>query len=86
MTAGPILFVIAAAAVTTREPVLHAQKGGTSESRKVLAQRFHLDMIQKGNLDIADEIIAPDCVIHLPGGTSDAKGPERAKQIADPPT
>ena len=52
------------------------------EQNKVLAQRFHLEMIAQGKLDIADEIIAPDCVIHSPGGLGTTKGPERARQMA----
>lgn len=62
---------------------LRAQSG-TLEKNKVLAQRFHLDMIAKKNLAIADEIIAPDCVVHMPSDAepSAVKGPERARQIA----
>ena len=54
------------------------------EKNKILAQRFHLDMIAKQNLAIADEIIAPDCVIHMPSdeGPPAVKGPARAKEIA----
>jgi hypothetical protein len=60
-----------------REPI------SALEKNKALAQRFHLEIIQKGDLDLADEIIAPNCVVHLPDGTSDVKGPERAKQMAE---
>lgn len=67
---------------TARPPVVSAQKDSALEKNKVLAQRFHLDMIQKGNLQIADEIIAPDCVVHLPNGQGDSRGPERARQVA----
>lgn len=49
---------------------------------KATAHRFHLELIQEKNLDLADEIIAPDCVFHTPMGTMDVKGPEGGKSIA----
>jgi hypothetical protein len=58
-----------------------AQKPGSVADNKALAQRFHLDMIGKGQLDIADSIIGPECLFHLPGGTR-GKGPARAKELA----
>jgi predicted SnoaL-like aldol condensation-catalyzing enzyme len=72
------LGVVAAICIAT----ISVQTASATDKDKVLAQRFHLDMIQKGDLQLADQIIAPDCVIHLPSGTSDVKGPERAKQVA----
>ena len=54
-----------------------------SENDKITAERFHLDMIAKGQIDIADEIIAPDCIIHSPmTGVGNTRGPERARQMA----
>ncbi len=53
------------------------------EKNKVLAQRFHKEIIQELNLDLADEIIAPDCEFHSPlSATNKLKGPERAKSSA----
>ena len=54
------------------------------ENNRVLAQRFHLDMIAMGHLDIAEQIIAPDCVIHMRSTTfsTPGKGPEKAREIA----
>ena len=52
------------------------------ENNRVLAQRFHLDMIALGHLDIAEQIIAPDCVIHMRGTTTAGNGPARAREIA----
>ena len=46
-----------------------------------MAHRFHLEVIGEGDLALADEIFAPDCTIHM-HGTSDVKGPARAKEIA----
>src|SRR5262245_51985330 len=50
------------------------------EKNKTLAQQFHLEIIQKGNLDLADTIIAPDAEFHSPlSARTQLKGPERAK-------
>src|SRR5262249_50141405 len=77
------MFVVGVVAVAgAQSGTMHAQGNAALEKNKVLAQRFHLDMIQNRNLDIADQIIAPDCAIHLPNGTAEARGPERAKRVA----
>ena len=54
---------------------------GTAEN-KAIAHRFHLEVIQQNNLDLADEIIAPDCVFHSSSGPREERGPEAAKAIA----
>ena len=33
---------------------------------EVLAHRFHMELFNKGKLDVADEILAPEFVFHLP--------------------
>jgi len=50
---------------------------------KNLANQFLVDLLSEGNLDIADEIMAPDLVIHLEDSfTPDfGTGPEAMKQI-----
>jgi ketosteroid isomerase-like protein len=79
-----VLFLFALAIGVVGPTVgVSAQKDPALEKNKVLGQRFHLDMIAKGDLKIAEEIIAPDCVIHLPSSRpTDKKGPERAREIA----
>jgi predicted SnoaL-like aldol condensation-catalyzing enzyme len=77
---GWLLVVALAVGVMTHTAGVSAQDDALARN-KVLAQRFHLDMIAKGDLKIAEEIIAPDCLIHLPTGTR-GQGPERARQIA----
>lgn len=53
------------------------------EENKALAQKFHFNIIQKMDLDLADEIIAADCEFHSPlSKTNQLKGPERAKSSA----
>ena len=54
-----------------------------AEGNKSLADRFHMDVFQEGNLDAADEILSPDFIWH--GGFSpgeDQRGPEPTKQVA----
>ena len=54
------------------------------EENKKLAHRLHQEIIQNLDLDLADEIIAPDCVFHGPtrDARTSARGPEMAKQMA----
>lgn len=54
------------------------------EKNKTLAQRFHMEVIQERNLELADEIIAADCAIHVGNAERRAEltGPEGAKTIA----
>ena len=53
------------------------------EKNKTLAQRFHLEVIREHNLELADEIIAIDCAIHVGNGEPvELTGPEGAKAIA----
>jgi predicted SnoaL-like aldol condensation-catalyzing enzyme len=76
-----VVMVLAVLAVGVANVVTAGAQGNSAlEKTKVLAQRFHLDMIAKGQLEIAEQIIAPDCVIHLPSRTM--KGPEGARQVA----
>jgi hypothetical protein len=74
-------IAIAAGAVVMRPVPVDAQSA--SEQDKVTAQRFHLDMIAKKQVDIADQIFTPDAVIHTAGGPGRTKGPERAKAMAN---
>lgn len=53
------------------------------ERNKELAHKLHLEVIQKYNLDLAEEIIAPDCIFHRVVSTpKDARGPEVARLMA----
>ncbi|MFC1583759.1 ester cyclase [Candidatus Neomarinimicrobiota bacterium] len=49
------------------------------EQNKILADRFHTDIIVGGNLDVADEIISSDFVAHAPLPPEFTKGPEGVK-------
>ena len=51
---------------------------GVEENKATLLNK-HLELFNKGNLSIADEIISPDYVYHGPAG--EYKGPEGVKQM-----
>jgi steroid delta-isomerase-like uncharacterized protein len=50
------------------------------EETEAIAHRWHMDVVQKGNLGAADEILASDIVAHMNG--QDIPGIEGAKQLA----
>src|SRR3954454_17612236 len=48
-----------------------------------LALRYHNDIFQKGKLEVADEILSPDFVLHNPALPEELRnGPEGAKKYA----
>lgn len=54
-----------------------------SGKNQALAERFHGDIFQNGDLAAADEILSPDFVIHAPGYPPEwTRGPEGAKLLA----
>ena len=57
------------------------QEGGrfVSEENKALMHRFYEEWVHSGNLDVLDEIIAPDCPFYF-GGRFMGTGPEAFKQ------
>ncbi len=54
-----------------------------AEENKALADRFHMDVFQEENLNVADEILSPDFVWHgALGPGEDQRGPEGTKEVA----
>jgi steroid delta-isomerase-like uncharacterized protein len=53
-----------------------------SERNLALVRRFYEEVWGRGNLDVADEVFAPDYVRHDPRGTDPVPGPEGQKRIA----
>ena len=53
----------------------------TIEQNKEMARRWSEELWGKGNLAVADEIIAPEYVRHDPGDPFPARGPEDVKRI-----
>jgi steroid delta-isomerase-like uncharacterized protein len=53
------------------------------EKNQALAIRYHEDIFQKGKLEVADEILSPDFIIHNPVLPEEVrKGPEGTKEFA----
>jgi len=52
----------------------------TSEQNEAVAHRWHLEAVQEGNTDLADQILAPDVIVH--GNGQEFRGADAAKQIA----
>jgi steroid delta-isomerase-like uncharacterized protein len=53
------------------------------EENKNLAYRHEFEIIQEGKLEVADEILAPDYVAHVPGLAEEwLHGPEGTKKAA----
>ena len=50
-----------------------------SEENKAVMHRFYEEWVHRGNQDVLDEIIAPDCPLHF-GGMFMGTGPEAFKQ------
>ncbi len=55
----------------------------STQENEARAHRFHMDLFQQGNLQVADELVAPEFVIHCPGLPPELqRGPEGAKRYA----
>ena len=53
------------------------------DKNEALAKRYHNDIYQKGNLEVADEILSSDFVLHNPTLPEELRnGPEGAKKYA----
>lgn len=50
------------------------------EKNKELAERWHNDLFIECNWEVAEEIIAPDVIVHFPSG-EDLKGIEQVKNL-----
>lgn len=53
-----------------------------AEENKALVRRFYEEVWDEGNLDVCDEVFAPDYVRHDFRSTEPVSGPEGQKQIA----
>jgi steroid delta-isomerase-like uncharacterized protein len=52
----------------------------TPEETEAVAHRWHLEVVQAGKLEVADEILAPEVVVHANG--QEVRGVDAAKQLA----
>ena len=53
----------------------------SAEENKAIARRRSEELWGRGNLAVADEIVAPDYVRHDPGAPFPARGPEDVKRL-----
>ena len=53
----------------------------SAEENKALSRRVIEEMFNKGNLDLADEVLAPDYVDHDPSSPQEIRGPEGLKRF-----
>ena len=58
-----------------------AQGQSTTEQNKAIARRWSEELWSRGNLAVADEIIAANYQRHDPGDPFPARGPEDVKRI-----
>jgi predicted SnoaL-like aldol condensation-catalyzing enzyme len=59
------------------------QQQQQEDKNEALAKRYHEDIYQKGNLEVADEILSSDFVLHNPTLPEELRnGPEGAKKYA----
>lgn len=42
-----------------------------SEFNRAIVNRFHLELLDKGDLSVADDILSPDFVAHVPGAPAE---------------
>jgi steroid delta-isomerase-like uncharacterized protein len=49
-------------------------------ANEALAQRWHMDIFDAGKLEVAEEILGPDFVFHMPG--QDIRGADEVQQLA----
>ncbi len=54
----------------------------STEENKAIISHFY-EEVDKGNMDVADEILTTTCVFHFPGGV-DVRGPEGYKEYEAP--
>jgi steroid delta-isomerase-like uncharacterized protein len=53
----------------------------SAEENKALSRRVMTELFNEGNLDVADELLAPDYVDHDPASPQEMRGPEGFKRF-----
>ena len=79
MTGGMKALMIATLIAVVAPSVTNAQS--TIDQNKITARRWTEELWNRGNLSVADEIIAKEYVRHDPGDPFPAKGPDDVKRI-----
>ena len=52
-----------------------------SKENKAISRRFYQEVFSRGDLDVADSLLAADCVDHNPPGPGFSPGREGVKQV-----
>lgn len=52
----------------------------TDDANERAAHQWHLEMVQQGKVDLAEQVLDPDVVVHA--GGQEFRGPEAATQLA----
>ena len=79
--AGLLLITLSAAVKADEQMGNGGTPMTTTEQNKAVARRWSEELWGRGNLAVADEIVAPDYVRHDPGDPFPAQGPEDVKRI-----
>ena len=75
-----LVGIVLAGSVAAGREVVHGSRTSLEEN-KATARRWTEELWGRGDLKVADEIIAPDYVRHDPGDPFPARGPEDVKRI-----
>src|SRR5688572_23475782 len=80
-----VVVLLSSVVLISRSPAVaqEATPAADLEANKALAQRFHDEIFEQGNLAVADEILVPDFAWFNPPDQADPTfGPEGVKQSA----
>lgn len=55
----------------------------STESNKAIVRRYFEEVVDKPNLDLLDEIVTADCIIHRPEASEPIRGLEAFKQALE---
>lgn len=57
------------------------EKSEKAEENKKLARRYFGELLNQGKIEVADEILAADLIVHPPGSSESLRGLENFKQL-----
>jgi predicted SnoaL-like aldol condensation-catalyzing enzyme len=77
-----VLVLTLAGMLASSPSAAHSQETNDLDANKALAQRFHEDLFNQGNLDAADEILTSDFTWYSPPQTVFLVGPAAIKEQA----
>jgi len=81
IAAGILMILVTLVSAGYAQHQVQGEEMTTTEKNKALARRWSEELWSRGNLAVADEIIAADYVRHDPGDPFPAHGPNDVKRI-----